>query len=54
MTTAVQTAQEVYCLACKVRVRAVNAEIFTLANNRKQLKGVCPDCGRKVSQFVKG
>ena len=48
------TASEVYCLACKDRVSVRDEEIHVLKNNRKQLRGVCGVCGRKVSKFVRG
>ena len=46
-------AREVYCLSCKDRVSVRDEEIRVLPNNRKQLRGLCAVCGRKVSKFVR-
>ena len=46
-------AREVYCLACKDRVSVRDEEIRLTPNNRKQLRGLCAVCGRKVSKFVR-
>ena len=43
-----------YCLKCRKKVKA-EGKVTTLKTKhgeRKQFKGVCPDCGTKVNKFV--
>ena len=38
-----------YCMSCRRRVDVKNAKL----HDGKRISGVCHDCGRKVSAFIK-
>jgi len=40
------------CLKCKKQVEISNGEIVPTKNNRRMLKGTCPDCGRVVCRML--
>ncbi len=43
---------EGFCVKCRKKVTIKNPEIVTLKNNRKAVKGVCPNCGTTVYRFL--
>jgi len=50
-----EVAKEVkaYCLKCKKPVLVSNAKQTETKNKRQRVSGECPDCNKKVSQFLK-
>ena len=40
--------ESIYCLTCKEKKDVYGVEDVTLTNGRSAIRGVCPDCGRKV------
>lgn len=41
------------CLNCKKLVEFIETSFTQTKNNRKRAQGVCKECGKKVSKFVK-
>lgn len=41
-----------YCVKCKASKPIMNPHEVTIANGRKCLKGVCGDCGTKLTRFI--
>lgn len=37
-----------YCVKCKAMREIKDAQVVTLKNKRKAIKGVCPSCGTKM------
>jgi hypothetical protein len=44
---------EAYCLKCRGKVAMKNAKAEMTSKGRPYIKGVCPECGTKVSLLVK-
>lgn len=42
---------EAYCMRCKKPVKIREGKVSTMKNGRKILKGVCANCGTKVSKI---
>jgi Zn finger protein HypA/HybF involved in hydrogenase expression len=43
---------EGYCLKCKAKKEMQDAKEVTLKNNRKAMKGKCPDCGTGMFRIL--
>jgi len=41
-----------YCVKCKAQRKITNAHAVTIANGRKCLKGMCGECGTKLTRFI--
>lgn len=44
---------QAYCFSCEKQVQIVDPKIASSDNGHKQRKGTCPNCGKKVSTFIK-
>jgi hypothetical protein len=42
----------IHCMKCKQKQPTNNAEIVTMKNGRKRIKGECSICGTKVSKIL--
>jgi len=47
-----QAAYQGYCLKCKAKKDMGKAQVVTMKNKRKAVKGVCPDCGTKMFKIL--
>lgn len=45
---------QAYCVKCGEKREMQNPQEARTKNDRKMLKGTCPECGTKMSLFVKG
>lgn len=43
---------EARCMRCRKQVEIKNPQEAVLKNNLRALKGVCPNCGTKVSRII--
>ena len=41
-----------YCVRCKCKQDVDNAEVVTMANGRRRLKGSCKSCGCGMSKIL--
>ena len=41
-----------YCVKCRAKVEIKDAKEVTLDNGKPAAKGVCPDCGTKITKFL--
>ena len=46
-------ADEAYCVKCKKKVEIKGAKKGVSKNGRKNIQGVCPECGTRVFRFTK-
>ncbi|MGI6216656.1 MAG: DUF5679 domain-containing protein [Coriobacteriales bacterium] len=44
---------QAYCVKCKAKKEIVNPKEKVAKNGRPMLQGTCPDCGGKLSLFIK-
>lgn len=49
----IQSEIKAYCLKCKKQVSVEKPEILQTSNKRSRISGGCPECNKKVSQFLK-
>lgn len=42
---------EAYCVKCKAKRFMLEAKIHETEKGRKYYKGICPDCGTKMTRF---
>ena len=42
-----------FCLKCKLTKEVKDPQQIETSNKRLRVSGTCPDCGNKVSQFLK-
>ena len=42
-----------YCVKCKNHTETLNITTFTTRNGRPMWKGICADCGKAKTQFIK-
>ncbi len=43
---------EAYCMKCKTTRKMQDAQEVTTENGRRSAKGVCPECGTKMTKFL--
>jgi len=48
----IQGKNTAYCVKCKSKRQIMNPHEVTIANGRKCLKGVCGECGTKLTRFI--
>lgn len=44
---------QAYCVKCRKKVEAQNAEQITMKNGKPATRGICPVCGTKVFRIGK-
>ncbi len=44
---------EAYCVKCKAKREMNEGKIVTNEKGRRMAKGVCPECGTKMTKFLK-
>ena len=54
MRKEVRDMTQAYCVRCKTQKEIKDETTVTTKNNRKALKGTCPDCGAGMYKFIKG
>ena len=42
-----------YCVKCRKHTETLNITTFTTRNGRLMRKGICADCGKAKTQFIK-
>ena len=42
-----------YCVKCRKHTETLNTTTFTARNGRPMRKGICADCGKAKTQFIK-
>ena len=42
-----------YCVKCRKHTETLNTTTFTAKNGRPMRKGICADCGKAKTQFIK-
>jgi len=42
-----------YCVACRKKVKLMNAKVVVLKNGRSAVTGKCKECSHKVYKFIK-
>lgn len=47
-----ETAQEAYCVKCKTKREIKDSHEETAENGRRMLRGVCGECGTKLTRFL--
>ncbi|MBN1977038.1 MAG: hypothetical protein JW918_06520 [Anaerolineae bacterium] len=43
---------EGYCVKCRAKKQIKGGEVVRTAKGKPMAKGVCPDCGTKVTRFL--
>ena len=43
---------EGYCVKCRAKRQIKGGNVEETAKGRKMVKGVCPECGTKVTRFL--
>jgi len=43
---------EGYCVKCRKKQQIKNGEVTRTAKGRPMAKGICPECGTKVTRFL--
>jgi len=43
---------EGYCVKCRAKKQIKGGEVARTAKGKPMAKGVCPDCGTKVTRFL--
>jgi len=44
---------EAYCVKCKAKREMKEGKIVTNEKGRRMAKGICPECGTKMTKFLK-
>jgi len=52
-TAKISSEIKAYCLKCKKQILVNNPETKQTQNKRSRISGECPECNKKVSQFLK-
>lgn len=45
---------EGYCVKCRKKQMVKNGVVEDTGKGRQMVKGVCPECGTKVTRFLSG